>query len=102
MNSDLTLANKVKLDPFWQYTEGMIYKNRGKFNQAKIRFKNYSKMSPNSYKAYVQIGLIYLLETNYNKAASYFLKAKKMNIKDKEEKKNIQYLYSYSKIFDQA
>lgn len=102
VSSDLILANKVKLDPFWQFTEGMIFKNKHKFEQAKIKFENYLKILPNSYRAYVQLGLIFLLETDYGKATNYFSEAREMNIVDVEEKKNIQYLYNYSSKFEKA
>jgi predicted TPR repeat methyltransferase len=69
---------------------GVGFYNENKVGDAIIRFKLSSYMNPKFADSFMWIGKSYLLKNNLNKAASFFIKAKKLNCKSEE------FLYFYN------
>ncbi len=99
-HSDLDIINKVKLEPFWEFTEAMIYKNQHQIDKAKKGFLNYIAMRPNDFRPYFHLGKIFITEKKYDKAANYFLEAKQKN--NGVEKTKLNYFYAYASKFAKA
>jgi tetratricopeptide (TPR) repeat protein len=101
INSDLALENKVKLDPFWEFSQAMMDKNRHKFSEAKEKLQYYIMKKPDIPYGYIQMGFILIKEKDYEGAANYFYKAKQKN-KIEHLKNKINHFYTYASKFSKA
>jgi tetratricopeptide (TPR) repeat protein len=105
MKSELVKANhrvakKLNANPFQIFVEGIQYKNKNQLEKSKASLKKYLSIKPDDDKALFQLGMIFLMQNKYEKAASYFISADQNG--HFLEKPKYKSFYTYASKFGKA